>query len=174
MAVLLQAGADPRLANAIHTAIRSEENQAAKIKLLLDFGADQNAREWDGNPVMRHLLDDAGLRRGRSIEVAYGLGRKDVVRLLFDNTSTNIELVTRIDEGKQDGVKAVRKMSRREKRLGTVGSMGRRLEVWMGNGYGRGKNRAGNRDERRWKMRDGARSMWMDRGNGVMARTPRT
>ena len=84
--MLLHYGADPNLANAIHTSIRSEEHEAWKIKLLLGYGANKDAVEWAGNALMTHLLHQNGVAPAAAVAVAYALGKAQVVQFLLDTS----------------------------------------------------------------------------------------
>lgn len=84
--LLLRYKADPALANAIHTAIRSSDQEAMKIKLLLASGADKNALEWSGNPTMNALLAAQGIPQPAALALAYELGKQHVVQFLLDTS----------------------------------------------------------------------------------------
>jgi len=84
--MLLHYGARPDLANGIHTAIRSDEHESLKIKLLLQHGANKHAVEWAGNPVMSALLQQNGMEPVAPITLAYSLGKAHVVQFLLDTS----------------------------------------------------------------------------------------
>jgi len=84
--MLLHYGARSDLANGIHTAIRSDEHEPSKIKLLLQHGADKHAVEWAGNSVMSALLQQNGVEPATPITLAYSLGKAHVVQFLLDTS----------------------------------------------------------------------------------------
>lgn len=112
--LLLRYKADPALANAVHTAIRSSDQEAMKIKMLLAFGADKNALEWSGNPVMSALLAVQGIPQAAALAVAYELGKQHVVQFLLDTSVDPARLTPR--EKVLPGVRRERRARQRARR----------------------------------------------------------
>lgn len=111
--MLLHCGASPHMANAIHAAIRSDEDEVQKIKLLLDHGADKNALEWAGNSKMVDLLQENGIRQVAAIALAYDLNKSHVVQFLFD---TSIDPAALPSRGKVlPGIRRSREQRRQKK-----------------------------------------------------------
>lgn len=113
--MLLRHGAKPNLANGIHTAIRSDEHEVEKIKLLIAYGADKNLNEWAGNPIMTSLLQAQGVTLAPPFILAYSLNKPRVVSFLFD---TNVDLALLASRGEVlPGIRRERKPHQKARRV---------------------------------------------------------